>query len=94
MESNQKSQTERNHEQLRRILPKGRSDFDALSAWDVAVCCSHVNPCPIDRLGGKCAIGASAGLVPASLLEYLGVGRVPAGEVCLLPRLMAHAVEQ
>lgn len=39
MRSNHKSQAERNHEQLRCILPKGRSDFDRLSAWDVAVCC-------------------------------------------------------
>lgn len=94
MESNQKSQAERNHEQLRRILPKGRSDFDALSAWDVAACCSHVNSYPIERLGGKCAIEASEGLVPRSLLELLGVERVPPSEVALRPWLMAHAVDQ
>ena len=94
MESNQKAQAERNHEQLRRILPKGRSDFDKLSAWDVATCCSHVNSYPIERLGGRCAIEASAGAVPRELLELLGVERVPAPEVCLGPWLMAHAVEQ
>ena len=94
MKSNQKSQAERNHEQLRRILPKGRSDFDRLSAWDVAVCCSHVNSYPVGRLGGRCAIEASEGAVPRGLLEFLGVERVPADEVCLRPWLMAHAVEQ
>ncbi len=94
MKSNQKSQAERNHEQLRRILPKGRSDFDRLSAWDVAVCCSHVNSYPVARLGGRCAIEASEGAVPRGLLEFLGVERVPADEVCLRPWLMAHAVEQ
>ena len=31
MQSSQKARAERNHERLRRILPKGRSDFDALS---------------------------------------------------------------
>ena len=40
---NQKSQAERNHKQLRRILPKGRSDFDRLSRWDVSACCRSVN---------------------------------------------------
>lgn len=94
MKSNQKAQAERNHEQLRRILPKGRSDFDRLSAWDVAVCCSHVNSYPLGRLGGRCAIEASEGVVPRSLLEFLGVERVPADEVCLRPWLMAHAVDQ
>lgn len=31
MQTNQKSPCERNHEELRRILPKGRCDFDALT---------------------------------------------------------------
>lgn len=94
MESNQKSEAERNHEQLRRILPKGRSDFDRLSGWDVSVCCSHVNSYPVARLGGKCAIEASEGLVPRGLLEFLGVERIPPDDVCLKPWLMRHAVEQ
>ena len=94
MESNQKSQAERNHEQLRRILPKGRSDFDKLDARDVAVCCSHVNSYPIGRLGGRCAVEASEGSVPRELLEFLGVERIPPAEVCLRPWLMAHAVER
>lgn len=94
MESNQKSQCERNHEQLRRILPKGRSDFDGLSGWDVAACCSHVNSYPLARLGGRCAVEASEGTVPRSLLGFLGVERIPAAEVCLRPWLMAHDVEQ
>lgn len=54
MESNQKSQCGRNHEELRRILPKGRSDFNALSAVDVAVACSHVNSCPRPSRGSRC----------------------------------------
>ena len=52
MNSNQKSQAERNHQRLRRILPKKRSDFDKLSVWDVAVCCSHVNSYPLARKSG------------------------------------------
>lgn len=95
MNSNQKSQAERNHQRLRRILPKGRSDFDKLSVWDVAVCCSHVNSYPLVRKSGAfCPIEVAADLVPQHLLDELGIERVPADEVVLKPYLMAHAVEQ
>ena len=92
--SNQKSPAERNHQRLRRILPKRRSDFDKLSVWDVAVCCSHVNSYPLARWSGRCPIEVAAGLVPQRLLDELGIERVPADEVVLKPYLMAHAVEQ
>lgn len=95
MNSNQKSQAERNHERLRRILPKKRSDFDKLSTWDVAVCCSHVNSYPLARKSGTFRpIEAAAALMPQHLLDALGIGRVPADEVTLKPCLMPHAVEQ
>ncbi len=94
MESNQKSQAERNHEQLRRVLPKGRTDMDRLDVADVAVCCSHVNSYPLASQGGKCAFELAAGLFPQSLLDELGIARVAPDEVVLKPSLMAHAVEQ
>ena len=94
MRSNQKSQAE-NHEGLRRILPKKRSDFDKLSASDVAVCCSHVNSCPLARKSGAFRpIEAAAAVVPRHLLDALEIERVPADEVTLKPYFMAHAVEQ
>lgn len=93
-ESNQKSQCERNHEQLRRILPKRRSDFDALTDADVALACSHVNSYPLATLGGLCPLEALGALVPPRALEALGVVRVPADEVTLRPRLIRHAVDQ
>ncbi len=46
MSSNQKAQAERNHEQLRRILPKGRSGFDELGVCDVAACRRSLNENP------------------------------------------------
>ena len=42
----QKGACERNHSELRRILPKGRSDFDAPTCADLAVAASHVNSYP------------------------------------------------
>ncbi len=94
MESNQKSRCERNHEQLRRILPKGRSDFDRLSEADVALACSHVNSYPLARLGGRCPLELAAPLFPAGALEGLGVRRVEPDLVTLRPSLLPHAVAQ
>ena len=93
-ESNQKSQCERNHEQLRRILPKGRTDMDALTDADVGVCCSHVNSYPLASLGGVSPIDNLGALVPPEALAELGVLRLDPDEVVLRPSLMAHAVEQ
>lgn len=93
MESNQKAQAERNHERLRRILPKERSDFDLLSERDVAVCCSNVNSYPLAGRGGRCPFELAAGTVPGELLDALGVGRLAPDDVVLRPELMAHAVQ-
>ena len=93
-ESNQKSKAERNHEQLRRILPKGRSDFDALSAYDVAVCCSHVNSYRSAGRGGKCPFELLGDLLPRGVMDELGLERVEPDDVVLRPALVPHAVEQ
>ena len=93
-ESNQKSQCERNHEQLRRILPKRRTDMDALSEADVAACCSHVNSYPLASLGGVSPIDNLGAIVPAEALAALGVLRLEPDEVVLRPSLMPHAVER
>lgn len=94
MNSNQKSQAERNHEQLRRILPKGRSDFDKLNVYDVAVCCSQVNSYPSAGRGGKCPFELLGDFIPKSVLDELGLERIAPDEVVLKPSLMRHAVEQ
>ena len=84
---------EKNHEELRRILPKGRSDFDALSAVDVAAVCSHVNSYPRPAREGRCPYDLAAPELPAGLLGNLGIVRVPTDDVTLRPALVAHAVE-
>ena len=43
MQSQQKGRAERCHEELRRILPKGKTNFEALTCRDMAACMSHVN---------------------------------------------------
>jgi IS30 family transposase len=88
-DSNQKSQAERNHEQLRRILPKERTNMDAPGDADVAECCSHVNSYPRPSLGGMAPIDLALAILPSSLFEELGVRRVEPGKVVMTPRLLS-----
>lgn len=93
-DSNQKSEAERNHEQLRRILPKRRTDMDRLSDADVAECCSHVNSYPLASLGGRSPFECLGALVPMRALGRLGIRAVPRQAVVLRPSLVRHAVDQ
>lgn len=90
----QKGACERNHSELRRILPKGRSDFDALNCADLAVAASHVNSYPRAALGGRCPVDAARALLPEGFVDLLGVVKVPLEEVVLRPSLLPHAVDR
>ena len=94
MESNQKAHAERNHQQLRRILAKTRSDFDNLSCTDAKVCTNNVNSYPLPSHGGKCGFELISGLLSKEDLSALGFERVAFDDVVLRPYLMKHAVKQ
>ena len=84
-QSQQKGGCERNHVELRKILPKGRGiSFDGLAGRDCAVLMSHLNSEPRPSLGGMCAIDmllAALGDDGRALLDALGVEKVPYGEL-------------
>lgn len=86
MKPSQKGACERNHEHLRRILPKG-TDFSALTEADVALACSHVNSYPRAAQGGAPIDMASLAL-PEELLEGLGIAKVAPDDVVMRPRLL------
>lgn len=92
--SNQKSEGERNHELLRRIFPKKRSDFDALVASDVSWACSHVNSYPRPALNGARPFDLALLVFGEGFLDMLGIVRLPADEVMLSTKLFPHVVEQ
>ncbi len=82
----QKAACEKNHVELRKILPKG-TDFDELTQRDVAVACSHVNS--YVRAGRGAAPIAFASLaLPPNLLESLGIIAVPPDDVVMRPSLL------
>lgn len=83
-QSQQKGGCERNHVELRKILPKGRGiSFDRLTGRDCAVLMSQMNSEPRPSLGGMCAIDmllAALGADGRELLDALGVEKVAYGE--------------
>lgn len=89
--SQQKGGCEKNHSELRQILPKGMFRFDALEPRDCAVAMSHVNSSPRRSLCGMTPIAmfkAAYGDAGASLLDALGVEEVPPSEVTLKPSIL------
>ena len=84
-QSQQKGGCERNHVELRKLLPKGRGiSFDRLGGRDCAVLMSHLNSEPRPSLGGMCAIDmllAALGDDGRGLLDALGIEKVPYGEL-------------
>ena len=87
MKSNQKSLCERNHAELRRIIPKGTS-LKRLTPRALAVACSHVNSYGRPVLGGATPYQIARLTVPVELLDGLGIVPVPAEEVSMHPSLV------
>ena len=94
-QSQQKGGCERNHVELRKILPKGRGiSFDRLSGRDCAVLMSHLIPSPRPSLGGMCAVDmllAAYGDDGQALLDALGIEKVPYGGLLMSPGAIERA---
>lgn len=89
--SNQKGGCEKNHTEIRQILPKGTLSFDELTCRDMAVVTSHVNSNPRKSLLGMSPIEmfvAAYGRDAEELLEGLGIERIPSDELVLKPALL------
>lgn len=79
-QSQQKGACERNHVELRKLLPKGHGiSFDRLDRRDCAVVMSHLNSQPRPSLGGMCAIDmlrAALGQDADELLDAFGIEKI------------------
>ena len=93
--SDQKGACERNHVEIRKLLPKGAGlRFDRLSPADMASAMSHVNSEPRGALGFSTparAFRAMLGDDAAALLDAYGVEDVPLAELDLTPGLIERA---
>ena len=81
-------------EELRRILPEGKTDFDAHTGRDMAACMSHVNSYLRGSMGWASPMDLASALFPKGLLDAYGIERIEPREVNLTPSLVPHAVTQ
>ena len=93
--SDQKGACERNHVEIRKLLPKGAGlRFDRLAPADLALAMSHVNSEPRGALGFSTparAFRAMLGDDAAALLDAYGVEDVALGDLDLTPGLIEGA---
>lgn len=93
--SDQKGACERNHVEIRKLLPKGAGiRFDRLAPADLALAMSHVNSEPRGALGFSTparAFRAMLGEDAAALLDAYGVEDVALGDLDLTPGLIGRA---
>jgi IS30 family transposase len=85
--SYQKGMSEKNHEYIRYILPKGTS-FDDLTQEDVNLLLNHINSSCRDSLNGKSPFETAAFLLPQQFLSALGFHKIPSDEILLKPQLL------
>ena len=85
----QKGGCEKNHVELRKIIPKGTSiDGLGLDSWLVAGICSHANSSMRLSIGDASPMALAKAALPAPLLEGLGLELVPPDEVETRPELI------
>jgi len=89
----QKAHVERNHELLRKILPKGTSyveptSFDGLTQADLDLAISHVNSYLRESLKDRTPYDLFAAAFGQQVAELFGVRRIPADNIVLKPSLL------
>lgn len=94
-QSQQKARCERNHVELRKLLPKGKGiSFDNLRGQDMAVCMSHLNSEPRHSLLGSTPLSLLKGILlqdADTLLDALGITEVPYADLILTPEAINKA---
>ena len=88
--SDQKGSCEKNHEFIRYVLPKGQSNFDALTNYDIAVLNSHINSYPRKLLDGITPLKEAEKIIPKSFFDDLGIETINPKEVILKSKLLKH----
>ena len=83
----QKPHVERNHEFIRRILPKGKS-FDNLEQTDINLMLSHINSYSREKLGDKSPLDTFSFLYGKNTLNKLGISKIMPNDIILKPELL------
>jgi len=89
----QKAHVERNHELLRKILPKGTpyvepTSFNSLTQADMNLAMSHINGYLRESLKDRTPYDLFAAAFSTRVAELFGVRRIPADDIVLKPSLL------
>ena len=84
-QSYRKAACEKNHVELRRIPPRGRTDFDALTGRDMARCMSYANSYRRKSIGWFASVDMALAVLPRDLIDDLGIERIEPARVNLTP---------
>lgn len=87
MNSNQKSQCERNHGLIRYILPKGKA-LDRYDQEDISQVMNHLNSYPRKKWNGLSPIELFDQIYSPSIRKKLGIRLLPPEALCLKPDLL------
>lgn len=85
----QKGAAEKNHVELRKILPKGTS-FDNMTPYDLAEICSHVNSSIRKGCGNATPFQLASLVFPQELFDNLGLREIQPKDVIGAPGILYH----
>lgn len=85
--SHQKASCEKNHVELRRILPK-KTNFEGLTPCKMVLVSSHVNNYPRRSLDSKSPYSLAAKMLPKALPDEVGIRHIASEDVALKPSLI------
>lgn len=92
--ANEKGQCEKNHVELRKLLPKDlKISFDKLDHWDMAECMSQVNSLPrrsLGRLSPIILFKKMYGTKASDVLENIGVKELKSKQLLLKPHALIN----
>ncbi len=88
----QKGAAEKNHVELRKILPKG-TGLEGLDAATLADICSHVNSSVRKGCGGASPFSLASLVIPKHVFENLGLRPIPAKDVIGAPNVLYRPQE-
>jgi len=83
----QKGAAEKNHEEIRKVLPKGTS-FDNLAQKDIDLMMDHINSYSRPNLNDKTPYDMFKFMFGEEVLKKLGSALIPANDICLKPSLL------
>ena len=86
--SDQKGGCERNHREMRKIIPKGRTSLEPFNQGDINLMMDHVNSYPRESLYGKTPYEMASNLYPEDFFLLLGVEKIDLADLNMTPSLL------